>query len=381
MAADRARIAPEGEAARPTPRDTPPGPREEVVPAAPAATASPTSLAGLAGPPRAGRGFDAARAATLLGLQQTLGNRAVQRLVQRAASSSAPATAPAAPAQEDLAARIRGAGGGQPLAPQVQGRLEAGLGADLTGVQVHADAEADRLSRAVDATAFTSGADIFFREGAYNPSSSDGLQTLAHEATHVVQQAAGPVEGTPAPGGVAISDPGDQHEEAAARAAVSIVGPQQMVGEQAVQRLLRMGPPAPGTAVDDGPLALQRSVYKAGGKGAVAIPAEAKEVARWVMNKASVQPGGSNYIADIQGRGFPGFKKGKAEYAGGRDFNNNAQPDNNRLPYMAGQTYQEWDTEPCVAGAGRGANRIVTSSDGTVYYSNDHYANFTEFTP
>src|SRR5436190_20071632 len=254
MAADRARIAPEGEAARPTPRDTPPGPREEVVPAAPAATASPTSLAGLAGPPRAGRGFDAARAATLLGLQQTLGNRAVQRLVQRAASSSAPATAPAAPAEEDLAARIRSAGGGQPLAPQVQGRLEAGLGADLTGVQVHADAEADRLSRAVDATAFTSGADIFFRAGAYNPGSSDGLRTLAHEATHVVQQASGPVAGTPAPGGVAISDPGDTYEQAAAQAATAVVStPAAAPDEPAVQRR-----PSAAALSRGGPLPIQR---------------------------------------------------------------------------------------------------------------------------
>jgi len=39
------------------------------------------------------------------------------------------------------------------------------------------------------------------------------------------------------------------------------------------------------------------------------------------MTNASVQPGGSNRIADIQGRGFPGFKLYKAEYAGGRAFN------------------------------------------------------------
>jgi guanyl-specific ribonuclease Sa len=144
--------------------------------------------------------------------------------------------------------------------------------------------------------------------------------------------------------------------------AASVLALQRSIGNQAVHRLL------------------QRAVFKAGGKG-VAVSAEAKSVARWVMTKTSVQAGGSNHIADIQGRGFPGFKMYKEEYAGGRVFNNNAQPDNNKLPYIGGQTYQEWDTLPCVAGQGRGADRVVTGSDGKAYYSNDHYANFTEFTP
>jgi guanyl-specific ribonuclease Sa len=156
-------------------------------------------------------------------------------------------------------------------------------------------------------------------------------------------------------------------------AVASVLALQRSMGNQAVQRLLR---PADHTGA-----LLQRRVLKAGGKGAVDVSAEAKSVARWVMTKASVQPGGSNHIADIQGRGFPGFKMYKAEYAGGRAFNNNAQPDHNKLPYIGGQTYQEWDTMPCVAGQGRGADRVVTSSDGKAYYSNDHYANFTEFTP
>lgn len=150
----------------------------------------------------------------------------------------------------------------------------------------------------------------------------------------------------------------------------SVLALQRTAGNQAVQRLLR--PQAP---------AIQRFVAKAGGKGSVAIPGEAKTVARYVMSKPSVQPGGSNHIANIQNRGFPGFIMFKNEYAGGRVFNNNAQPDHSKLPYIGGQTYQEWDTQPCVAGQGRGADRVVTSSDGKAYYSNDHYANFTEFTP
>jgi hypothetical protein len=42
---------------------------------------------------------------------------------------------------------------------------------------------------------------------------------LAHELTHVVQERAGAVDGTPAPGGIWVSDPSDRFErEAAAKA-------------------------------------------------------------------------------------------------------------------------------------------------------------------
>ena len=38
---------------------------------------------------------------------------------------------------------------------------------------------------------------------------------LAHELTHVVQQRSGPVDGTPAGGGISLSDPSDRFERAA----------------------------------------------------------------------------------------------------------------------------------------------------------------------
>jgi hypothetical protein len=42
---------------------------------------------------------------------------------------------------------------------------------------------------------------------------------LAHELTHVVQQRSGPVDGSPAGGGIQVSDPSDRFEtEAAANA-------------------------------------------------------------------------------------------------------------------------------------------------------------------
>jgi uncharacterized protein DUF4157 len=140
-------------------------------------------------------------------LQRTLGNRAVQRMFEAIGAQ--------ADTSDDLGQQIRSASGGNPLEANVQRGLEQQLGADLSGVRVHTDASADTLARQVDATAFTSGADIFFRAGAYNPSSDAGRHTLAHEAVHVVQQAAGPVAGSPAAGGISLSDPGDEFERAA----------------------------------------------------------------------------------------------------------------------------------------------------------------------
>ena len=38
--------------------------------------------------------------------------------------------------------------------------------------------------------------------------------------------------------------------------------------------------------------------------------------------------------------------------------------------------YREWDVNPRSASGGRDAERLVTGSDGSAYYSSDHYLNF-----
>jgi hypothetical protein len=156
-----------------------------------------------------------------------VGNQAIQRMVagtvQRAAAVAQDDLRTSANGQ-DIGQRIQAASaGGSALDAGVQRQLESGLGSNLAGVRVHTDGEADRLSRSVDAVAFTTGSHIFFRSGMYNPGSSEGMNLLAHEATHTVQQASGPVDGTPAPGGVSISDPGDRFEQAASAAAQRVV--------------------------------------------------------------------------------------------------------------------------------------------------------------
>src|SRR5487761_1934914 len=76
------------------------------------------------------------------------------------------------------------------------------------------DHEAAATARAVDAHAYTVGNEIVLGEG-QTPDSPSHERTLAHELTHVVQQRSGPVDGTPAGGGIAISNPTDRFERAA----------------------------------------------------------------------------------------------------------------------------------------------------------------------
>jgi hypothetical protein len=64
------------------------------------------------------------------------------------------------------------------------------MGADFSGVKVHTDSQSDQLNKSIQAKAFTTGQDVFFRQGAYEPSSRGGQELIAHELTHVVQQGA-----------------------------------------------------------------------------------------------------------------------------------------------------------------------------------------------
>ncbi|MEM1256817.1 MAG: DUF4157 domain-containing protein [Cyanobacteria bacterium P01_H01_bin.21] len=78
--------------------------------------------------------------------------------------------------------------GGSALEPTIKGQMESAMGADFSGVKIHTGHQADQLSRSIQAKAFTTGQDVFFKQGEYNPSSRSGQELLAHELTHVVQQ-------------------------------------------------------------------------------------------------------------------------------------------------------------------------------------------------
>jgi hypothetical protein len=89
----------------------------------------------------------------------------------------------------DLESSIQSArGSGQSLDPNLQDKMGQAMGADFSGVKVHTDSQSDQLNKSIQAKAFTTGQDVFFRQGAYNPSSASGQELIAHELTHVVQQ-------------------------------------------------------------------------------------------------------------------------------------------------------------------------------------------------
>jgi len=77
---------------------------------------------------------------------------------------------------------------GAPLDAAVRAAMEPHFRHDFGKVRVHADAAAAESARAVHAAAYTVGRDVVFGAGRYAPDSSRGLQLIAHELTHVVQQ-------------------------------------------------------------------------------------------------------------------------------------------------------------------------------------------------
>lgn len=90
---------------------------------------------------------------------------------------------------QDLEQQLNSAkGGGAPLPADIQTQMEAGIGANFSGVKVHTGGESAKMNQNLNAQAFTHGKDIFFNEGKYDPSTTSGKHLLAHELTHVVQQ-------------------------------------------------------------------------------------------------------------------------------------------------------------------------------------------------
>lgn len=92
-------------------------------------------------------------------------------------------------ATPDVEESIQGLrGSGQPLAESIRQPMEQTFGADFSSVKIHSDSQSDQLNQSLQARAFTTGQDIFFRQSEYNPNSQGGQELLAHELTHVVQQ-------------------------------------------------------------------------------------------------------------------------------------------------------------------------------------------------
>ncbi|MGH3826489.1 MAG: DUF4157 domain-containing protein [Pseudonocardiaceae bacterium] len=150
--------------------------------------------------------------AGLLGLQRAIGNAGVSSLVSEEERS---------PVLD-----VVGSGGGSPLDTETRTDMESRLGHDFGDVRVHTDSQAHDSAKAVNAHAYTVGSNVVFQRDKYDTSSTEGRTMLAHELTHVVQQRSGPVDGTPAGGGVQVSDPSDRFErEATENAERAMSGP------------------------------------------------------------------------------------------------------------------------------------------------------------
>ncbi|MEO6122711.1 MAG: DUF4157 domain-containing protein [Ilumatobacteraceae bacterium] len=89
----------------------------------------------------------------------------------------------------ELTGRIqRAAGGGAMLAEPIRRSMETAFGSDFSSVRIHADSA---VAPRIGASAFTSGSDIHFAPGQYQPTTRSGQWLLGHELTHVVQQTGG----------------------------------------------------------------------------------------------------------------------------------------------------------------------------------------------
>ena len=99
-------------------------------------------------------------------------------------------------ASPELSGEInRARGAGQALDAGLQQSMGEAMGADFRRVRVHTDERADRLNRSLSSRAFTTGEDLFFKKGEYQPGSRGGQGLIAHELAHVEQQDGGGSDG------------------------------------------------------------------------------------------------------------------------------------------------------------------------------------------
>ncbi|MEW2120019.1 ribonuclease domain-containing protein [Streptomyces sp. NPDC005474] len=81
-----------------------------------------------------------------------------------------------------------------------------------------------------------------------------------------------------------------------------------------------------------------------------------------------------NHI-DQNGTHPPGFK-------GGCTFKNLGRNGEEKLPELDSArnsiTYQEWDVNPYTKGVNRGAERLITGSEGSARYTTDHYTSYVQ---
>jgi len=180
------------------------------------------ALGGLSGRSQAGM---------LRQLQRSYGNSYVGNVVQRKADGNGTCSecekkdkeiqrkgeGDVSSVPDGFEAAMQRSGSGQPLDEGTRSFMESRFGQDFGEVKIHTDSAAAEASEAVRAQAFTTGRDIYFGRGRYQPQVTEGKGLLAHELTHVVQQTSSIQSKS------TVSQPGDLHEQEADRVATQVM--------------------------------------------------------------------------------------------------------------------------------------------------------------
>ncbi|MGB1206183.1 MAG: DUF4157 domain-containing protein [Chitinophagales bacterium] len=97
------------------------------------------------------------------------------------------------------------------LPAEVQAKMESGLGADFSNVNIHKDSKS---ATDVGALAYAQGNDVHFAPGQFKPNTQAGQELIGHELTHVVQQREGRVKPTTQAKGMPVNDDKGLEKEA-----------------------------------------------------------------------------------------------------------------------------------------------------------------------
>ncbi len=177
--------------------------------------------------------------------------------MQRAAVNSAPTNA-IPPIVHDV---LRSSG--QPLDAGTRAFMEPRFNHDFSQVRVHTDARAAESALAVNALAYTVGRDVVFGTGQYEPGIGEGRRLLAHELTHVVQQAQNAGTSMQKANSLQVSEPNDIFEVEAEMQTTRIMNSNgtQPIEKQVHGNLLqRRSKPPKGVALPEGMTELPEGV-------------------------------------------------------------------------------------------------------------------------
>jgi len=105
--------------------------------------------------------------------------------VQRKETGGGDSSGKAAPS---VVSDVLSSGGGQRMKGGTLQFMENRFGQDFSQVRIHTDSRAAESASAIQARAYTSGRDVVFGAGEYQPESEGGRRLLAHELVHVGQQ-------------------------------------------------------------------------------------------------------------------------------------------------------------------------------------------------